>query len=229
VILGLGACVGLVLTASERRRNKLSELLNRTARRLAELGGSARARFSALWMRVLLLLGALLIVLGGMIALYRRGTRYLLIPPLESLGMRVSEYEPNTDSFQSCKSEWWRGRYKCKLSKAIVDASLGTTSNHDDSGEYAAQWPGTRITTPDADTKLRLDFLRLRKQKKNLKISVSGGHFSAVISCAGMRVERDYAGEKQEVLPVTCPDSIRVELESKDRKATLLFRGELIE
>jgi hypothetical protein len=141
VVLSLAAALVLGFASHSRRRRRAEEavrsLLDRGQTFVRDgLRRVPRPMLGAVAALVLLLLLSLVM---------RRGSRLLLTPPIEGIGMDVSLLSPGKRD-APCQPHPWQGRYVCRNNRVTVEPTLGVTPPPDQSGEYGEFWPGTLVT-----------------------------------------------------------------------------------
>jgi hypothetical protein len=149
LLVTVAAAVGIGMGASSRKRERLEGALHKGREWASRVAETARHR----WQK-----GARLAVVAGLVALLAlgivvrlRGTRELSGAALEGLGdFDVLTYVDG--HLKSCSPTFWRGQFTCDSGDVVVDGSLGSKVAGDDSGEYAALWPGIRVACRTANT-----------------------------------------------------------------------------
>lgn len=211
VVLSTLALAGVVALAKGARRRRLGTL---------SMSGLARAR-AALGqltekvppMRVAA--GFAVVLLVGYVAIGRRGTRHLLEPPLEGMGMRVSLKKPAGEPV-ACASAVLMGAYRCDGASVESFLGYGPAPQQGDCGEDPPQFPSMRIHVRDAGSEVRLAFDKVRAPARRVKLlHNTWGRFDASLWSGDKELWRgtvDGRNETIATLPPEVPTDLPLEL-----------------
>jgi hypothetical protein len=189
-----GVCIsllGLVGTVLASRHNTRATVEAR-AQQAWQLLGAGRRRFvAALARRRKQTVGvvAAFVVLGLLLAApLSPGTRLLIQPALEGVGMRVAATDAEGRSVP-CEATPLQGLYSCGLLRA-TEAGLGITPTRDDAGEFGKFWPGLRAHV-QASGVLVLKFPRVDARSGTLTLTTT------LVSGSGTVVVRTSKGDTE--------------------------------
>jgi hypothetical protein len=180
---GVGvSLLGLVGTAFAMRRKSRASLESRLLR-LREIARASRRRVAHLVMgrrpRVWGAAAAVVLVLVG-VALLSPGTRLLIQPAVEGIGMQARAIDADGGPVD-CLPLPLHGRITCGKDTS-VEAAFGVTPPSDQSGEFGKFWPGLRAKLRGG-TSLTLKFPRVdaRSGKLRLLSSLVAGSATLVV------------------------------------------------
>jgi hypothetical protein len=224
------AGVAIALAASSDRRRRFEELAERIWREASHRAGTINARISPQRIRVAAVVGLVLVV-GAGVAVRIRGTRRLAPAAIEGISQLSVRWRGSDGRSRGCLPIPWVGMFLCDNDGAVVDNWLGTTGPGDDSGEFAALWPGIRVATHDAAPNVILDFGRVRLDAPRglwLQTAGWGGHHLTVTWGDLVLGDLDVGGEQMHQFPIP-PDlggtqPLKIEIRARGG-ATIVLRG----
>jgi len=229
--VSLGAAIALVLTARRERRRKLERLLEGVRRKLTAAVSATLGRVSTRQMRWIIA-GGVAVLCGAGSVVTLRGARRLFPVTLEGMSELTVRWKAPDGHVESCRPVLWTAQYVCGVDAAVVDNWLGTTSNGDDSGEWAAQWPGTRVAIHTGGSSVILGFGRVRLDAPaGLWVQTSGFGIQNLKVLWGDQVlaNRSIGGEEIQHLALGAgrggTEVLTIEIEGKDGAALVLQGG----
>lgn len=161
LFITLLATIAIPFGASEKHRQRFELFLERAWRDLALWSKTTARQFSpSQWRRAAVIGITLLVGLGLLVTV--RGTRRLAPAAIEGASELSVHWRAPSGRVGWCLPIPWIGQYMCGNDVAAIDNWLGTTGPGDDSGEFAALWPGIRVATHVGDPSIILGFGRVR-------------------------------------------------------------------
>ncbi|MCC6644650.1 MAG: hypothetical protein IT374_03635 [Polyangiaceae bacterium] len=205
------ALAGVIALGKGARRRRLGALLTSSLDRARERLGELTARVTP----ARLAAGAAVVLLVGYVAVGRRGTRHLLAPPLEGMGLRVSLKKASGGPV-SCVSALPMGAYFCDGASVESFLGYGPAPLQGDCGEDPPQFPSMRIHLREAGSEVRLAFDKVRAPGHKVRfVYNTWGRFDAALWSGDKELWRgviDGRNETTATLPPEVPVDLPLEL-----------------